>query len=100
MNASSASAAAPVADFRRSIASARSRATSTAASCAASAPKYIAFVSEYTCCIATAGVFTRGSCLTTIGCVKRLPSTVNVTVYVPGETHGVVGPGAELWGIA
>ena len=57
---------------------------------AATAPSYISRESALTCAIADAGVFTRGSSLTSSGCVYERPSAVSRTVYMPGGTHGVV----------
>jgi hypothetical protein len=41
----------------------------------------------------------RGSRLTLIGCEQLLPPTLSVTVYVSGDTQGVVAPDGELEGI-
>jgi len=93
-NPARASPAAPVAWIF--AACARIAAAAAAASWASTAPKYIASVSAYTCCITACGVLTRGSCLTVIGWLSLFPPTFSVTVYVPGETQGVVAPDGEL----
>ena len=66
MNAASACAAGPCAWIFPACS--RIAEISAAAACASTAPKYMASVNAYTCCMTAGGVLTRGSCFTVIGC--------------------------------
>ena len=51
------------------------------------------FVVSVKICCTSGVIFTRGSILMVIGCVRVWPFAVRRTVYVPGATQGELTPG-------